>query len=218
MYLLTAYFDDSTTEQLRRVMDEVARQTGNDFMIRNHVPPHLTISAFDQKNPKRAVELFERFSEKLIADNNNISSSNINCNRSSSIINSGNDINHIYIVSPGAFLPSVIYLEAVQNRYLFELSEMAHKEFCADPATRPNRFYLPFQWIPHITIAKQLTDEQMRIAFAVLQQSFHPLEAKIVRFGLSKPNPHTDLAERRINGSSCNIYGAASTNDYSGNR
>lgn len=198
MYLLTAYFDDSTTEQLQRVMDEVARQTGNDFMIRNHVPPHLTISAFDQKNPKRAVELFERFSSKL-------SEKNLNSN-------------HIYIASPGAFLPSVIYLEAVQNRYLFELSEMAHKEFCADPATRPNRFYLPFQWIPHITIAKQLTDEQMRIAFAVLQQSFHPLEAKIVRFGLSKPNPHTDLAERRINGSSCNIYGAASTNDYSGNR
>ena len=202
MYLLTAYFDDSTTEQLQRLMDEVARQTGNDFMIRNHVPPHLTISAFDQKNPQRAVELFERFSSKLSEKN----------------LNSDSNSNHIYIASPGAFLPSVIYLEAVQNRYLFELSEMAHKEFCADPATRPNRFYLPFQWIPHITIAKQLTDEQMRIAFAVLQQSFHPLEAKIVRFGLSKPNPHTDLAERRIHGNSCNIYGAASTNDYSGNR
>lgn len=202
MYLLTAYFDDSTTEQLQRLMDEVARQTGNDFMIRNHVPPHLTICAFDQKNPQRAVELFERFSSKLSEKN----------------LNSDSNSNHIYIASPGAFLPSVIYLEAVQNRYLFELSEMAHKEFCADPATRPNRFYLPFQWIPHITIAKQLTDEQMRIAFAVLQQSFHPLEAKIVRFGLSKPNPHTDLAERRIHGNSCNIYGAASTNDYSGNR
>ncbi|MBQ1681155.1 MAG: 2'-5' RNA ligase family protein [Agathobacter sp.] len=202
MYLLTAYFDDSTTEQLQRLMNEVARQTGNDFMPRNHVPPHMTISAFDQKNPQRAVELFERFSSKLSEKN----------------LNSDSNSNHIYIASPGAFLPSVIYLEAVQNRYLFELSEMAHKEFCADPATRPNRFYLPFQWIPHITIAKQLTDEQMRIAFAVLQQSFHPLEAKIVRFGLSKPNPHTDLAERRIHGNSCNIYGAASTNDYSGNR
>lgn len=202
MYLLTAYFDDSTAEQLQRLINEVCRQTGNDFMIRNHVPPHLTISAFDQKNPQRAVELFERFSSKLSEKN----------------LNSDSNSNHIYIASPGAFLPSVIYLEAVQNRYLFELSEMAHKEFCADPATRPNRFYLPFQWIPHITIAKQLTDEQMRIAFAVLQQSFHPLEAKIVRFGLSKPNPHTDLAERRIHGNSCNIYGAASTNDYSGNR
>lgn len=202
MYLLTAYFDDSTTEQLQRLINEVCRQTGNDFMIRNHVPPHLTISAFDQKNPQRAVELFERFSSKLSEKN----------------LNSDSNSNHIYIASPGAFLPSVIYLEAVQNRYLFELSEMAHKEFCADPATRPNRFYLPFQWIPHITIAKQLTDEQMRIAFAVLQQSFHPLEAKIVRFGLSKPNPHTDLAERRINGNSSNIYGAASTNDYSENR
>lgn len=208
MYLLTSYFDDSTTEQLQHVMDEVARQTGNDFMIRNHVPPHLTISAFDQKNPKRAVELFERFSSKL--------SDSYCCDDINSDSNSNS--NHIYIASPGAFLPSVIYLEAVQNRYLFELSEMAHKEFCADPATRPNRFYLPFQWIPHITIAKQLTDEQMRIAFAVLQQSFHPLEAKIVRFGLSKPNPHTDLAERRVHGNSCNIYGAASTNDYSGNR
>lgn len=210
MYLLTAYFDDSTTEQLQRLINEVCRQTGNDFMIRNHVPPHLTISAFDQKNPKRAVELFERFSSKL-SDSYNDSYC---CND----INSDSNSNHICIASPGAFLPSVIYLEAVQNRYLFELSEMAHKEFCADTTTRPNRFYLPFQWIPHITIAKQLTDEQMRIAFAVLQQSFHPLEAKIVRFGLSKPNPHTDLAERRIHGNSCNIYGAASTNDYSGNR
>ena len=189
MYLLTAYFDDSTTEQLQRLLDEVARQTGNDFMIRNHVPPHLTISAFDQKNPQRAVELFERFSSKLSEKNLNSDFTSYNDSYCC------NDINHIYIASPGAFLPSVIYLEAVQNRYLFELSEMAHKEFCADPATRPNRFYLPFQWIPHITIAKQLTDEQMRIAFAVLQQSFHPLEAKIVRFGLSKPNPHTDLAE-----------------------
>ena len=55
---------------------------------------------------------------------------------------------------------------------------------------------MPLQWIPHVTIGKQLTPNQMSREFEKLLELFHPIEAKIVKLGLSKPNPYIDLAEK----------------------
>lgn len=52
MYLISAYFDSTTTKQLKRIIDTLAVQTGNDYMTENEVPPHLTISSFETRNPK----------------------------------------------------------------------------------------------------------------------------------------------------------------------
>ena len=44
MYLISAYFDENTNKILKHLQQKIADKTGNDFMIRNNVMPHLTIN------------------------------------------------------------------------------------------------------------------------------------------------------------------------------
>ena len=43
MYLISAYFDEHVTKGLQRLIDNIAKETGNTYMIENNVPPHLII-------------------------------------------------------------------------------------------------------------------------------------------------------------------------------
>ena len=56
-----------------------------------------------------------------------------------------------------------------------------------------SKFYRPKQWMPHITLGKKLTKEQMQIAFTLMQESFMPFQGKITSIGLAKTNPHEDI-------------------------
>ena len=46
-YLISLYFDDNTNKQIYGYMEKVAAVTGNDYMLANHVPPHITVSSFE---------------------------------------------------------------------------------------------------------------------------------------------------------------------------
>ena len=53
--------------------------------------------------------------------------------------------------------------------------------------------YLPFQWFPHTTLAKQLNEEQLRHAFEVMQKQFGPFEGTVKSIGLTKTNPYENI-------------------------
>lgn len=171
MYLVSAYFDQDSVQKLQNLINAVAEETGNDYMTRNNVPPHLTICAFEQKNTKKAIEIFQSFAGDLQSKT-------------------------IYIPAIGAFCPNVIYAEVVQNPYLYDLSKKIYQNIKMFPDSKCSKYYMPLQWIPHVTIGKKLTPNQMSRAFEKLLELFHPFEAKIVKLGLSKPNPYIDLAEK----------------------
>ncbi|MBE5898806.1 MAG: 2'-5' RNA ligase family protein [Lachnospiraceae bacterium] len=168
MYLITAYFDDNTMKELQHIIDEIATVSGNDFMIKNSVVPHLTISAFDEKSSEKALELFDKIEDKLHYD-------------------------EILIPSVGVFLPYVIYAQPTKNKYLTKLSDDIYDVLSKGHDTRVNRYYIPPDWIPHITLGKKLGSEELQQAFKVVQNSFQPINAHITSFGLSKPNPLTNL-------------------------
>ena len=168
MYLITTYFDDQTNKYLSQLIDEIAEKTGNDFMTENHVPPHMTITAVEQKDDETALSLFHQMENEL---------------------KSG----EVFIASVGAFLPYVIYAEAVQNSYLYEMSKSVYARLINDESTLVSKYYQPLQWIPHITLGKQLSKEQMKMAFEILQEHFTPHKAQVVKFGIAKTNPHRDL-------------------------
>lgn len=168
MYLISAYFDDKSTKALQRLIDEVCTATGNDFMIRNQIPPHLTLCAFEQRSDDAAKSLFAEMKEKL-------------------------SFGEIEIASIGAFLPYVLFAQAVTNEYLFNLNDSIVQVLGKNDDTIINRFYKPYAWIPHITLGKTLKEEQMQKAFDVLQKNFTPFKAEIKSFGLAKPNPHRNL-------------------------
>ena len=55
------------------------------------------------------------------------------------------------------------------------------------------------QWLPHITLGKKLSKEQMQEAFAVMQEQFVPMEVTVSEIGLAKTNPHQDLVRIELN-------------------
>ena len=61
-----------------------------------------------------------------------------------------------------------------------------------------SRYYKPMSWLPHITLGKTLTKEQMQMAFSVMQESFVPFEATITEIGLARVNPHSDVVRWKL--------------------
>ena len=106
MYLISAYFDEHVTKGLQRLIDNIAKETGNTYMIENNVPPHLTISSFETR--ENLIILREEFM-KL----NKIGAGEIN------------------IFSIGQFLPYVMYATPVLDEYLVHLSNEVYDIFSA---------------------------------------------------------------------------------------
>lgn len=167
-YLISAYFDEESNRTLARYIRGIADASGNDFMIKNNVPPHLTISFFEARSDETAKMIFQGVQENLRPG-------------------------EIEIPSIGAFLPGVLFAEAVQNTRLFVLSNVVSEELTHHDEVIVNRCYQPLSWIPHVTLGKTLNDEQMRAAFEYLQKHFSPITARIESFGLAKTNPHREI-------------------------
>lgn len=173
MYLISVYFDENTEKKMRGYMNRIANQSGNFAMIEGNVPPHMTISAFAGVSEKEAKDIFERIAGK---------------------INGGK----LYWAAVAAFFPRVIYLSPVLNEYLHQISEITYKEVTRSEDVKLKGHYEPFAWMPHGTLAKQLTEGQMRTAFEVMQKQFAPFESKVVKIGLARTNPYEDLVVREL--------------------
>lgn len=168
MYLISVYFDKKTEERIQSYINDVEMSCGNTFMIENCVPPHMTISAFETRDEACVVEMLDS------------AMSNIKKNK-------------MEWVTVG-FFPTVIFIQPVLNEYLHNLSSMVYDSLVNLPNTKVSKYYKPFSWLPHATIAKQLSDEEMRMAFDVLHKSFGVFEGEIVRIELAKKNPYRVIA------------------------
>lgn len=168
MYLISLYFDKKTNQRIQQYMNQLAKKTGNTAMIDGQVPPHITISAFETKQEDEVIESFKRTALEL---------------------QSGT----IQWVSVGTFLPSVFYIAPVLNEYLHTLSEQIYDSIAnmKDMTIRP--CYRPLQWMPHTTIGKKLSREEMLMAFQMMQNQFGVFSGEAVKIGLAKTNPYRDL-------------------------
>ncbi len=193
MYLVSAYFDDQPTKTLNRLISCIADKSGNDFMISHKVPPHLTLCQIEAKSEEVLVSPFHNIKNSLQhIQNKNGTANNISCKKSEN----HQQVNmQIFFASTGFFKQSVIYAAPVYNETLDFLVKTVYSAFCNIEQTKISSFYKPMSFMPHVTLGKTLTKEQMKNAFDILQDNFFPFKAKITRLGLSKVKPYTDLAQ-----------------------
>jgi len=175
MYLISAYFDDTTKKKIERLIFRIAEKTGNTFMTENNVPPHMTVSSLEA----RGTGILLPYVSKL--------ESEISCGE-------------VQFVSIGSFFPYVLYMAPVLNEYLQNLSRAVYDAMSDIEGVSVSRYYKPMQWLPHITLGKTLTKEQMREAFAVMQEGFAPFTGKITAIGLAKVNPHENVWRMDLQG------------------
>jgi 2'-5' RNA ligase len=167
MYLISAYFDEATNKQFQGYIDRIAQATGNDFMVAHNVPPHLTLSAIEARSVDVLVPAFEQLEGQVAKG-------------------------EISILTVGQLMPKVLYVAPYLNRYLQMLEQQIFDSFASIPETTISKYYRPFSWLPHITLAKTLTMEQMLVAVQQMED-FKSIDASIERLGLAKVNPHKDI-------------------------
>lgn len=168
MYLISIYFDENTEKRLRSFIKGVAHATDNTFMLDHHVPPHITVAAVETKHEDLLFACVEEVVKRI-------------------------EICDIQFVSVGTFGSQVIFVQPVLNEYLYKLVETFTQEVGQIEETICSPYYQPFHWLPHCTIGKQLSKEQMLQAFEVMQKQFVPVDGKVVRIGVAKTNPHRDI-------------------------
>lgn len=178
-YLISLYFDDNTNKQIYRYMKMVAEVTGNDYMLANHVPPHITVSSFEPKEVPEG-ETIERLERQITAVLQDVMAG------------------EILWVGSGAFMSSVLYLAPVQNEYLQEIIQKIYYTVAECEGVIISKFYRPFQWLAHTTIGKKMTPEELTKGFSVVQNHFHILQGRIVRIGLAKASPYEEIAEWKL--------------------
>lgn len=171
MYLISLYFDMETENQIQSVIRGVAEVTGNTHMTDGHIPPHITVAMINSSDEDIVKDTFESCIKKL----------------------RGGDIQ---IAGVGLFKKSVVYLQPVLNRYLHDISVEVNKAFKGMHAD--NNRYMPFNWMPHISVAKRLTADQQIETVKYLQEVGYPSEAIISRIGLAKSNPYIDIHIRNL--------------------
>ncbi len=169
MYLLSLYFDEKTHKKIQLLIDNIARASGNTYMIDKEVPPHITLMAFESKlSQEKLVSILEE-------------------------VVSGQPGGRLQWVTAGAFFPQVVYLAPVLNEYLQQLMEKVYDALVSQPDTKIQSCYRPYSWLPHTTVAKKLSQEEMQAAFAVLQKEFAPFEGQVVKIGLSETTPKREI-------------------------
>lgn len=174
MYLVSVYFDDKSNKIISDYINKIAQKTGNTFMTDNHVPPHLTIMSVEAREEEKLTEVMGKLERYLTKG-------------------------QIQLVSVGVLLPYVLYVTPVLNLYLEDMIEQVHDMVKNISEVRMSRYYQPMQWLPHITLGKKLSKEQMQEAFAVMQEQFVPMEVTVSEIGLAKTNPHQDLVRIELN-------------------
>ena len=168
MYLVSLYFDDKTDARIRQYIYAVAKRTNNTYMLDGNVPPHITVSAFESKE------------ESMVIDRLNACMKDIHAGS-------------VQFASVGVFFPHVLYLSTVLNEYLHQISSVVFEALNGVDDIIIRKSYQPFSWLPHSTIGKKLSPEEMRVAFTTLQESFGMFSGEVVKIGLAKTNPYEDI-------------------------
>lgn len=173
MYLITAYFDDKTNTILQHHIDTIAEVTGNTYMTDNHVPPHMTLCAFEARSAEVLKPGFEVFAASMKQT-------------------------ELIIASVAFFFPYVMYAALVPSRILTGIPEQIARIYADTEEVSISRFYGVDHWMPHITLAKRLDEGQMQKALEVMRSGFSPITGFITEVGLSEVNPHNDVERIRI--------------------
>ena len=168
MYLVSVYFDKKTENRIQSYINDVGNSCGNTFMMDHNVPPHITITAFESLHEDLFINAIDAVLSNVTKDK-------------------------IEWVTVGTF-PTVIFIQPVLNEALHNTSCAIYKSIKDIPDTKVSKYYKPFSWLPHATIAKQLTKDEMRIAFDELSGVFSPFESEVVRIELAKKNPYRVIA------------------------
>ena len=109
-YAVTLYFDDRNSNAISNLTVKLAQIIGNDYMIANNVPPHLTLGMFhvEDSDSQKLDKVFNGFVETARKE-----------------VFVGGQLELPY-VGPDSFLDKVLFLKPTVNEKLVSLNKLFH--------------------------------------------------------------------------------------------
>lgn len=171
MYLVTAYFDDSSSQDLTALVERTAEISGNDFMTANHIPPHLTLLQFHSKGD--SLEIISAFEHAI-------------CSMT---------FDDVVFKKAQSEIPHVVYVPLVKNENLLAANKALSDSFSLLKETIINKHYAPGFFYPHVSLTKRLDDVQLKKTEDFLKEIEVPSSGKIARIVLTEGKPPRELKE-----------------------
>ncbi|MCL1823264.1 MAG: hypothetical protein FWG44_03590 [Oscillospiraceae bacterium] len=167
-YAIILCFDMETEAKFNKIINTVSESSGNNYMLDNKIPPHITISYFCTDNINQIINMLD----------NNYSE-----------FNEG----EIFWASLGAFVPHTVFASPVLGEYLFNACVKANELVKGLADYGDYGQYLPNQWVPHTTLVTKLNKEEAEKAFNAAAQKFSMFGGKSNRLVLAECNPYKKI-------------------------
>lgn len=169
-YAVSLHFSKDVNEIISAAVKDIAKTTGNSFIIENKIPPHITIGAFHGSKEKETRLL------QIVADFSKAQKSGI-----------------VKYKEIGNFNGKVLFLKPEKDEYLLKLNDEIHKLLLTEFERGENGYYLPQIWFPHTTLATRLNQNQFTNALNAAQKINLPLDAKVCEIALYQCSPFLEL-------------------------
>lgn len=166
-YAVVLRFDDNSADEIQKITEYVANYAGNDYMISNHIHPHITIADFNAD----------------IDDGVNGITADIAASLSRF---------DIPIVSVGIFNPHVIFAAPVLNEHLLNACKTAN-QILRQKGYECNRIYTPYNWVPHISLAVKLDKASIQNATEAALEKFQPIMAVVEKLSVAVCDPYKEI-------------------------
>ena len=76
---------------------------------------------------------------------------------------------------------------------LFRLFYLKKKTFDEYVSISQKNRYLPYHFVPHVSISRKLNEQQTNQAFKILNHYFEPFYGKVIQVALVKTNPYQEI-------------------------
>ncbi len=168
MYHLALYFDEKTNQKLSFLSEQIKDKLHQNYLEEHHIPFHLTIATYKEIAEKKFIEQ----ANQLFTKETN---------------------QELYFVSIGCFQKSTLYLLPVYNEFLNQLILKVHHIFDEYVSISQKNRYLPYHFVPHVSISRKLNEQQTKQAFKILNHYFEPFYGKVTKIAVVKTNPYQEI-------------------------
>ena len=158
-------FEPQAEAYFSGLIEKLAQVTGNTARLCSGQPPHVSMGIFDITDDADPVRVME------------------------GVLRSLRPFSMTFDVL-GAFLPGTVIAAPVMTDEMIAMNRAIHA--VADRVFVPSKQYVFGTWVPHLTLAVELTHEQLVRAFDTAALEWEPLTSPTVSVSLVHHFPYTE--------------------------
>ena len=158
-------FEQQTEEMFNALIRKLANVTGNTTRLDNGQPPHVSMGIFDIADGSDPIQVMKDVLHSLKPFS-------------------------VTFDALGVFLPGTLIAIPVMKDEMIAMNRAIHA--VADPVFIPSRQYVYGTWMPHLTLAAELTHTELVQAFDAAGAEWTPVSSQIVSISLVHHFPYTE--------------------------